>query len=88
MQTIKANTKRGRAFLSSYNNSGNYSLRDCYDNYSTRKARAEIWFIDQMRRKSGDGFKILSFNTFGFSCGWITGDGLRVETPSNSYLIA
>lgn len=87
MQTIKATTKRGQSFVNAYNRSYYYSLRDCYNSYSCAKACAENDCISWMRQESGRGFKILSFNAFGFTCGWITDNGLRIETPTNSYLI-
>lgn len=87
MKTIKSSTKRGAAFLQSYKNSYYYSLQDCYNNYSCRKAVAENDCRRWMYQEAGHGFKILSFNTFGFTCGWITVDGLRIETPAGSYLV-
>jgi hypothetical protein len=88
MRTINSNTKAARRFVLSYMNSNDYSLRDVYGHYSTAKACAEIECRDMMRKENGRGFKIMSFNTFGFTCGWMVGDVLRVETPSNSYRIA
>lgn len=88
MKTINANTKAAARFINAYRNSFDYSLRDCYGRYSTAKARAEYLCRAMMEKENGTGFKILSFNTFGFSCGWMVGDTLRVETPSNSYKIA
>ena len=88
MATIKKTTKKGVYFLASYNRSTAYELRDYYGRYSCAKACAENECRDKMRRQSGRGFKILSFNTFGFSCGWLLPDGsLQVETPTNSYNI-
>ena len=88
MKTINASTKRGNAFINSYNRSDAYSLRDCYNSYSTAKACAENDCRRWMIQEAGQGFKILSFNTFGFTCGWTTAAGLRIETPSGSYLVA
>lgn len=88
MITIKTTTKRGAAFVDSYNRATNRRLSDCYGKFSTEKARAEKSCRAWMSEEAGDGFKIISFNTFGFSCAWRTAAGLRVETPTNSYLIA
>lgn len=88
MKTINANTKAAARFINAYRNSYDYSLRDCYGHYSTAKACAERDCRAMMEKENGDGFKILSFNTFGFTCGWMVGDALRVETPTNSYKIA
>lgn len=88
MKTINANTKAAARFIDAYNCSRDYSLMDCYGSYSHAKAIAERDCRAMMEKESGTGFKIMSFNTFGFTCGWWVGDALRVETPSNSYKIA
>ena len=88
MKHINTNTKAAARFIDAYNRSRDYSLRDCYGRYSTAKACAERECRAMMEKENGTGFKILSFNTFGFTCGWMVGDTLRVETPSNSYRIA
>lgn len=87
MQTINANTKRGAALVAAYNRSNNFTLSDCYGRFSHEKARAEKDCREKMTRENGHGFTITSYNTFGFSCGWKTADGLRIETPCNSYLV-
>lgn len=87
MQTIKATTQRGQAFLNSYYNSNAYTLRECYGSHSYEKERAENDCREMMRKENGEGFRILSYNTFSFTCGWIIEEGLRVETRLGSYLI-
>lgn len=87
MKTLNNTTKAAARFINGYSNSLNYTLSDCYGRYSTEKARAERWCKDQMNKENGFDFRIISFNTFGFSCGWKTDNGLRVETPQNSYFI-
>lgn len=88
MKTINANTKTATRFINAYNRSNDYDLMDVYGRYSVEKSRAQAWCKEQMRKENGTGFKIMSFNTFGFTCGWMVGDVLRVETPANSYRIA
>ena len=88
MKTLNTNTKANKAFFNAYNRSNFYRLSDCYGKYSTCKAIAERDCIKMMLSENGEGFKILSFNTFGFTCGWKVENGLRVETPSNSYFVA
>ena len=87
METIKSTTKRGENFVNAYNRSANYCLMDCYGRYSTEKARAERDCRQKAENEGGNGFKIISFNTFGFTCGWLVPDGLRVETACGSYLV-
>nr|DAG43276.1 MAG TPA: hypothetical protein [Caudoviricetes sp.] len=76
-------------------------FRHCYlydegDNIFTlyaRPSQAKIRAFEECRRKcaiqDGYNFCILSHNSFGFTCGWVTDDGerltLHVETPYNSY---
>lgn len=87
MKTINATTKRGQAFIYTYNTATARRLSDVYTNPSTAKTRAEIECLRAMIAEDGQGFKILSYNTFCFSCGWETAQGLRIETATNSYLI-
>lgn len=87
MKTLNNTTKAAARFINGYFDSRKYSLSDCYGRYSFEKARAERWCKDQMTKENGYEFRIISFNTFGFSCGWLTAAGLRIETPQNSYFI-
>ena len=88
MQHINATTKAGNRYFYAYNRSKKNSLSQCYGTYSSAKSRAEFLCKMQMQNEGGEGFRILSFNTFGFTCGWITPEGLRVETPQKSLLIS
>ena len=88
MRTINVNTKRGDAYLNAYNRSNKNSLAECYTRCSTAKTRAEALCRKTMREENGNGFKIISFNCNFFTCGWITPDGLRVETVGGSFLVA
>jgi len=88
MQHINANTKAGSRYFNAYNRSQRTSLAQCYETYSSAKGQAEFLCKLTMKREAGEGFRILSFNTFGFTCGWITPEGLRVETPQKSLLIS
>lgn len=87
MKTINANTKAAARFIDGYNRSNMYDLYDCYGRFSCEKARAERWCKEQMYKENGTGFKIIGYNCMAFSCGWMTAEGLRVETAQNSYLI-
>lgn len=87
MKTINANTKRGQNFINAYNRSNYTSIYQCYTNPSWNKARAEYMCSEMMIKEGGNDYRVLSFNTFQFSCGWCTSEGLRVETAAGSYLI-
>ena len=87
MQTIKPTTKRGQSFIDAYNDSRINSLRSCYCKYSKEKAKAENDCLSWMHQENGHNFKIISYCRNFFTCGWITDNGLRIETPTKSYLI-
>lgn len=89
MKHLNKNTKNASRFVNAYYRSNETSLRECYNTYSTAKACAERECRRMMLNENGNGFRIISFNTFGFSCGWMVGENiLRVETPQSSYEIA
>lgn len=89
MKHINANTKTTSRFVNAYNRSKETTLYECYNTFSTAKACAERECRRMMYNENGNGFQIISFNTFGFSCGWMVGENiLRVETPQSSYEIA
>lgn len=85
--TLKPNTKRAESFVNAYNRSSDYCLGHVYGRYSHEKARAERDCMDKMSKENGFGYKILSYNTCQFTCGWQVENGLRVETACNSYFI-
>lgn len=78
----------------------NFRYRFTYDEGDSifavydRPSYAKVQAFQECRRKchgmGGYNFCIMSHNTFGFTCGWITEDvpgkyTLHVETPNNSY---
>lgn len=87
METINKTTKRGQRFTNDYERSNMYDLYDCYERFSCKKACAERECKQMMYNEGGRGFKIISANTFQFTCGWMTPEGLRVETACGSYIV-
>lgn len=88
MVHINAYTKRGQDLIKRYNNSKYRSIRDCYCNPSQNKVQAEMMCLSTMIDTNGNDYRIISYNTMQFTCGWKTATGLlRVETAYNSYLI-
>ena len=90
---LNRNTKKAQAFKDNYMFSNDFSLFHVYKNPSRSKMRA----YDECRAKCAEmrgwGFKILSFNTNAFTCGWMYSDKetgvimLNVETYRNTYTI-
>ena len=87
MATINPNTKKAENFRKAARNYDGYTLYDIYGTFSHAKARAYAWCLDTCSYENGYNFHIISHNTFGFSVAWETVDGLRIETPRNSYFI-
>lgn len=88
MKTIKGTTKKGAAMIAAYNRSHATTIYQCYTRPSEAKKSAESRCILEMLRESkGRGYRIMSYNTMQFTCGWMTEKGLRVETANNSYFV-
>ena len=90
---LNRNTTQARALVQDYERSYNYGLNQCYASYSHAKAVAEVRCREKMLDMGGHGFKILSFNSQTFTCGWLYEDKetvvimLNVETYRNTYTI-
>lgn len=90
---LNRNTKKARGLVQEYERSYNYGLHQCYTSYSYAKGRAEVRCRTKMFAMDGYGFKILSFNSHTFTCGWLYEDKetgvimLNVETYRNTYTI-
>lgn len=87
MTKIKVTTKRGQMLLASAVNYDGFTLAEVYGRYSTAKQNAYDYCKNLCAEENGINFHICSHNTFGFSVAWSTVDGIRIETPKNSYLI-
>lgn len=91
MKTIKGKVRE--RFIEAYVGSNNIWLYDVYSNPSQYKINAENKCVERMRRENGWNYRIISYNTFAFTCGWLIEDDetgvvmLRVETPENSYIM-
>ena len=89
---INVNTIKGTGMLQSYERSKFTSINQCYEKPSKAKIDAEFQCYNKMTRQCGFGFRIMSYNTFSFTCGWLTENEtglqtLHVETANNSYII-
>ena len=92
MRELKASTKAGQNILERARRCEGFTLDDVYTRCSPAKEKAyrDCWEMFLNTEKSA-GFRICSFNTFGFTCSWRgEQDGeriMRYETKDNSYLI-
>lgn len=90
---LNRNTKKAQALIERFYNSEFYILEDCYTRCSAAKIGAFSWCIDKCAAMGGWRFRIISFNTSAFSCGWLYEDKdtgeimLNVETYRNTYAI-
>ena len=87
MTIINGATKKGQNMIKNARHYDGYMLSDVYDNCSMAKHKAWSWCVEQCNKECGFNFHIASHNTFGFSVAWETENGVRIETPKNSYLV-
>lgn len=87
MKTINNNTKQAQHFISAYNRSDIFTLREAYANPSTDKTRADYNCRMMMQSEGGHGYKIICYNCNFFTVAWIAGKDLRIETACNSFVI-
>lgn len=88
MIIVKSNTALGRKLIEKGQRYEGVYLDQIYDHWSTAKQRAWDWCYQQyLDSEESEAFSIISHNTFGFSVSWLCKEGLRIETPKNSYLV-
>ena len=88
MTKLNKTTQKAKHFIRAYQNSTNFRLEDCYNNYSYAKQNAFDYCINKMNKMSGYDGRILSYNTFVFTYAFMTDDNkLIVICPTNEYEI-
>lgn len=88
MQKIDRFSKRGKSYVYLYERSTWRALSDAYKKPSDRKMQADRYCRGLCRKEQGYAYKIISANPFSFTAAWLTPTGgLRIKTPSNSYII-
>lgn len=87
MKTLSLSTKKAQSLLASAQRYAGRTLDEVYQSYSCAKSSAYRWCWNKCAEENGYGFHITSYNTFGFSVSWTTAEGVRIETPNNSYLL-
>lgn len=87
MTTINRGTKKADSMINRARYNEGFFLSDVYGRYSTEKERAWRDCMKWYLMEGGSNFRIISHNTFGFSVAWDVPDGVRIETPQNSYKV-
>lgn len=88
MRVVNESTALGKQLIAKGSQYEGTELYQIYDKWSDAKQRAFDWCYDQyLASEDHAAFSIISHNSFGFSVSWLCKDGLRIETPYNSYLI-
>jgi hypothetical protein len=87
MTKLNKGTQRAKRFIDSYNRATGTTLSDIYGSYSSTKAQAERDCRERMAQLNAHDFRMMSGNSFAFTCGYRTETTLYVETSSNTYAI-
>ena len=88
MKVVKESTYLGKQLIARGSRYEGTELCQIYGKWSSAKQIAFDWCYEQyLESEEHDAFSIISHNTFGFSVSWLCKDGMRVETPKNSYLV-
>lgn len=80
-------TKKELEVIRNYKNSDTYSIYEAYERPSYNKERTFEVILREMDEKNGYGMRILSKNTFVYTCAYRFEENgkeyLRYHTPSN-----
>ena len=88
MRVVKASSSLGKRLVAIGTKWEGTFLNQVYDNWST--AKQETWdrcYDEYCNTDGAEQFSICSHNCQQFTCSWLCKDGLRIETPKNSYLV-
>ena len=82
---IKEESKKGQMYIELFNKSRHFSVREFYNNPSSKKIAAENKILQKSELKA---YRVLSGNSFSFTAGWIDNENrLHIETSCRSYVI-
>lgn len=84
---LNRNTKKAQDLIERFYNSEFDTLEECYNFCSEAKRNAYDYCLDKCSDMDGWRFRIISFNTMSFTCGWLYEDKETVETYRNTYTI-
>lgn len=79
--------KRDLRFIKEYRNSYNYSIYDCDTKPSKNKVRVYEETRNYMESIGGKEYRILSYNNYTFTCGFIVKNYLYIIEKNNLYKI-
>ena len=88
MKIVKYSTKEGKRLCAIGQKWEGNELWQVYDHWSS--AKQDAWdncYQEFCDTPGAENFGICSHNCQGFSVSWFTPDGMRLETPYNSYLV-
>ena len=86
-KVLKPNTKAYNHYINAYLASSITCLEDCYSKFSYRKERAYYAICEEMQLYNGHDMRILFYNSFFFTIGYIVDDELLIETASSTYIL-
>lgn len=90
---LNRNTKKAQGLIERFYNSEFDTLEHCYNSCSDAKKTAYYYCLYKCSDMHGWRFRIISFNSQTFTCGWLYEDAetgvimLNVETYRNTYTI-
>jgi hypothetical protein len=84
---LNKTTKKASHFICEYENSYIYSVRDFYKTCSSEKISAENRIKSAMLENGGNDYRILSGNSFNFTCGYKINNILVIETVASIFEI-
>lgn len=88
MRVVKESTALGKQLIERGSRYEGTELYQIYDKWSSAKQRAFDWCYEQyLASEEHESFSIISHNSWGFSVSWLCKEGMRIETPKNSYLV-
>lgn len=84
---LNKTTKKASHFIREYENSCIYSVREFYKTCSSEKVIAENRIKSTMIENGGYAYRILSGNSFNFTCGYKINNTLVIETVASTFEI-
>ena len=76
----------GEYYLWLYKRSEAERLEDIYKKCSKEKVSSFFEIKYEMVRNGGKNIRVLTHNTFKYTCGYMLGNTLIVHTPTNRYI--